>query len=243
MLKPAIACLVFLASLAAQTTAPAVVPVDKEPSHHLALENEWVRVFKVRVAPHAATLMHRHDKDYIFVTLGDSDVVSERQGEKAILLRLKDGETRFTKGGFAHIAKNLSDKPFRNVTVELPPSSSFSCGVGSSAGTNTASVSLCPAVGTVDSAAVSWNGIVESDKYLVRQLTINSGAAVPLHEHTGPHLVVAVSDLQLRNNVEGQPPAELVLAGGDIKWVPGGFSHSLTNIGKDAARMVTVEFK
>jgi quercetin dioxygenase-like cupin family protein len=238
-------CFLLLTSLvAAQTAAPAVVPVAEEPAHHLAFENEYVRVFKVEVAPHAATLMHRHDRDYVFVTLGESEVISERQGEKPVTLSLKDGETRFTKGGFAHIARNLSDKPFRNVTVELPTSSSsFSCGVGRSTGTNTSGVSPCPAVGTADGPGVSWNGIVESDKYLVRRVTIDPGGTVELHEHTGPHLVVAVSDLHLRNNVEGQQPAELTLAGGDIKWVPNRFKHSVTNIGKEPARLVSVEFK
>src|SRR5213080_1502818 len=57
--------------------------------------------------------------DYVFVTLGDSLVESERVGEKPVKLELKDGDTRFTKGGFAHKAVNLSDKPFVNVTVEL----------------------------------------------------------------------------------------------------------------------------
>jgi hypothetical protein len=85
----------------------------------LVLENEYVRVFKVEVAPHAETLYHKHDVDYVFVTLGDSDVESVRVGEPPVRLQLKDGETRFTKGGFAHKAVNLSDKPFVNVTVEL----------------------------------------------------------------------------------------------------------------------------
>jgi quercetin dioxygenase-like cupin family protein len=105
----------------AQSAAPvlAVVPIAKEPSHHLVFENEYVRVFKVEVAPHAETLYHKHDVDYVFVTLGDSDVESVRVGEPTVRLQLKDGETRFTKGGFAHKAVNRSDKPFVNVTVEL----------------------------------------------------------------------------------------------------------------------------
>src|SRR5438309_1264471 len=99
--------------------APEIVPITKEPSHHLVFENEYVRVFKVEVAPHAETLYHKHDVDYVFVTLGDSDVESVRVGEQPVRLQLKDGETRFTKGGFAHKAVNRSDKPFVNVTVEL----------------------------------------------------------------------------------------------------------------------------
>jgi oxalate decarboxylase/phosphoglucose isomerase-like protein (cupin superfamily) len=33
------------------------------------------------------------------------------------------------------------------------------------------------------------------------------------------------------------------LKAGDVKWLPGGFTHTLTNTGKSPARMVTVEFK
>jgi hypothetical protein len=111
-------CFVISAQVCMAQSA-AVVPITKEPSHHLVFENEYVRVFKVEVAPHAETLYHKHDVDYVFVTLGDSDVESVRIGEPPVRLQLKDGETRFTKGGFAHKAVNLSDKPFVNVTVEL----------------------------------------------------------------------------------------------------------------------------
>jgi hypothetical protein len=119
----------------AQAVSPVnAVPITKEPSHHLVFENEYVRVFKVEVAPHAETLYHKHDVDYVFVTLGDSDVESVRVGEKPVRLQLKDGETRFTKGGFAHKAVNNSDKPFVNVTVELKKSLGTeprNCDVGS----------------------------------------------------------------------------------------------------------------
>ncbi len=96
-----------------------VVPVDKEPAHRLVFENEYVRVFSVEVAPHSETKYHQHDRDYVGVILGDAEVESVRLGEAAVKLQLKDGETRFTKGGFAHKAVNKGDKPFRNVTVEF----------------------------------------------------------------------------------------------------------------------------
>ena len=51
-----------------------VVPIDKEPSHHLVFENEYVRVFSVEVAPHSETKYHQHDRDYVWVALGDSKI-------------------------------------------------------------------------------------------------------------------------------------------------------------------------
>ncbi|HEY1263042.1 MAG TPA: hypothetical protein VGF06_05925, partial [Terriglobales bacterium] len=108
--------LVLAASLAAQSSA---VEITAEPAHHLALQNGYVRVFKVEAPPHAATLMHRHRHDYVFVTLGASEVSNEVEGKPPVTLKLPDGETRFVPGGFAHIARNLADTPFRNVTIEL----------------------------------------------------------------------------------------------------------------------------
>ena len=66
--------------LAAQTTTE--VEITSEPSHHPVLENEYIRVFKVEVARHASTLMHRHRHDYVFVTLGDAHV-SKRSRRQA----------------------------------------------------------------------------------------------------------------------------------------------------------------
>src|SRR5436309_14260195 len=82
------------------------VEITSEPSHHLVFSNALVRVFDVSVAPKATTLVHRHNYDYLFVTLGDSDVTSARVGAAPAKLVLKNGEVRFTPGGFAHAAIN-----------------------------------------------------------------------------------------------------------------------------------------
>ena len=102
--------------LCAQTGS---VEITAEPSHHLILQNQYVRVFMVEVPPHQATLMHHHRHDYFYITLGASQIDNEVAGKPPATLSLHDGETRFTPGGFAHLVKTLSDQPFRNITVEL----------------------------------------------------------------------------------------------------------------------------
>ena len=116
-MKRALVLFLLIPFLAAQTTSE--VEITSEPSHHLVLENESVRVFKVEVTPHALTLMHRHRHDYVFVTLGESHVSNEVENKSPVDVKLSDGETRFVPGNFAHVARNLSDQPFRNVTIEL----------------------------------------------------------------------------------------------------------------------------
>jgi hypothetical protein len=117
-----LALLVLAFSLRAQAPEPAPLAhgnVPGEPHHHLKIENEYVRVYYVEVPPHGQTQLHQHDHDYIYVSLGRSDVVNAVRDKPEVHLVLKDGETHFTRGGFAHVARNLAGTPFRNVTIEL----------------------------------------------------------------------------------------------------------------------------
>src|SRR5437588_3293195 len=95
------------------------VPLTSEPSHHLVLTNPYVRVFRVEAAPNASTLVHRHDNDYFWVSLGPSDITNNVTCKPPVHAQLADGDVRFVAGGFAHSVTNNSRQPFRNFTVEL----------------------------------------------------------------------------------------------------------------------------
>jgi quercetin dioxygenase-like cupin family protein len=216
--------------LAAQTTTE--VEITSEPSHHLFLENEFVRVFKVEVAPHASTLLHRHGHDYVFVTLGDAHVSNEVDGKPPVDLKFSDGETHFVPGNFAHVARNLSDQPFRNVTIELLQDERLG---------------QTPSRWPEESGEKTFAGgrvkiLFVKDGVRVSEVNLEPGAIVPSHHHDGPHLVVAITDLDLRSDVEGMSPTPGKFKSGDVKWLPGGYTHTLTNVGKSPARFVTVEF-
>jgi len=220
----------LLPLLAAQTTTE--VEITSEPAHHLALENEYVRVFKVEVAPHAATLLHRHRHDYFFVTLGDTDISNEVVGKAPVELKLADGEVRFTEGNFAHVAKNLSDRPFRNVTIELLQDETLR-----------QTRSRWPMEGGDKTFSGGHIKILfVKDGVRVAETDLEPGAMVPSHHHDGPHLQVAITDLDLRSDVEGQGPMPGELKSGEVKWLPGGYTHTVTNTGTRPARFVTVEF-
>jgi quercetin dioxygenase-like cupin family protein len=214
-------------------SATAAVEITAEPAHHLALANEQVRVFQVEVAPHAATLLHRHRHDYVFVTLGEAHISNEVAGKPPVELKLADGETRFTPGDFAHVARNLADQPFRNVTIELMQDEKLRD---------------APSPWPQESGDREFPGgrikvLLVRDGARVSTVELEPGATVPSHHHDGPHLLVAVSDLDLRSDVEGQGPMPGRFKSGDVKWLPGGYTHTLTNTGKAPARLVTVEFK
>jgi quercetin dioxygenase-like cupin family protein len=222
--------LLLIPFLAAQTTTE--VEIISEPSHHLALENEYIRVFKVEVAPHASTLMHHHRHDYVFVTLGDAHVSNEVEGKPPVELKLTDGDARFVAGNFAHVARNLSDQPFRNVTIELMQDEKLR---------------QTPSHWPEEAAEKTFPGgrrkiLFVKDGVRVSEVNLEPGAVVPSHHHDGPHLLVAVTDVDIRSDVDGMGPIPGNFKTGDIKWLPGGYTHTVTNVGKSPARFVTVEF-
>jgi quercetin dioxygenase-like cupin family protein len=216
--------------LAAQTTTE--VAITAEPSHHLVLENEYVRVFKVEVAPHAATLMHRHGHDYVAVTIGDAHISNEVEGKSPLEVNLHDGGTGFTPGNFAHIARNLSDQPFRNVTIELMQDEKLK-----------QNLSPWPEESGEKTFAGGRTKILfVKDGVRVSEVNIEPGAVTPIHHHDGTHLAVAVTDLDLRSDVEGHGAQSEKMRAGDVAWLPGNLTHTVTNQSKNPARLVTVEF-
>jgi oxalate decarboxylase/phosphoglucose isomerase-like protein (cupin superfamily) len=178
--------------------------------------------------------MHWHRHDYFFVTLGATEVVNEVKGRAPVTLKLADGETRFVPGVFAHIARNLTGMPFRNVTIELlkdeqarkspPPAWDEERGLHILEG------------GTEDIRMVK-------DGVRVTEFELQPGGMVPKHHHVGPHLVVAVSDLECHSDIEGKGMSVVSLKAGEVRWVEGGFTHSIMNVGKSPAKWVTLEFK
>jgi len=228
-------CLILLSSLLvslaiAQTASE--VPITSEPSHHLVLENQYVRMFSVSVAPHAATLLHRHSHDYFFVNFGDSHISNEVEGKSPVELHLSDGEVRFAEGNFAHVARNLSDQPFRNDAIELLQDEKLR---------------QAPSRWPTEGGDKTFPGgrskvLLVRDAVRVSEANLDAGAATPSHHHDGPHLLLAISDLSLRSDAEGGGSTTITLKAGEVKWLDGGLTHTLTNTSSRPARFLTFEF-
>lgn len=257
MKSPLLCFLVLCVCAAAQsapTTAPTTAPVEitAEPFHHLVLKNKKVRVFSVEVPPKAATLMHRHKSDYVFVTLGESVIRNERQGEKPGELRLADGDVRFSKGGFAHIARNLGEAPFRNVTIEVRKRARGIIRLATCDVNEGIECGFCD-ISADGKQKCEWpgdmNALPELEKkeqdYGVYQFVthLQPASTTGMHTHKTDHLVVAVSDLELKNEAQGKPAEIVKMKAGEVRWVKGGITHALTNLGQQAAWFVSFEFK
>jgi quercetin dioxygenase-like cupin family protein len=174
--------------------------------------------------------MHRHRHDYLYISIGPADVSNEVEGKPPVELKLHDGQTGFLAANFAHIARNLADTPFRNVTIELLQDEKFHPSKwDEERGLNVLHGGTQQILFVKDGARVS-------------DIELQPGGMIPSHRHNGPHLVVAITDLDMRSDIEGKAPSPSQLKSGDVKWVPGSYTHTLTNVAKQPAKFITIEF-
>ena len=211
---------------------PSAVEITAEPSHHQILQNDYVRVFYVEVPPHSTTQLHWHRRDYFYVSLGASNLVNQVIGKQPANLKLQDGETRFTPGNFAHVVKNLSDQPFRNVTVEFLKDEQ-------------AHKTPPPKWDEERALHVHHNGTQEvmfvQDGVRVSDFQLQPGGMVHNQHHPGPRLIVAVTDVDIRSSAAGKS-TPIQLMPGEVKWLKGGTTDMLMNAGKNSVRWITLEF-
>lgn len=214
------------------TTAPVAaevaVDVGSEPSHHFIAQNEYARWFRVEVAPQTTTLVHRHELDYFYVVLGDAEVENHVAGGNTATLKFYDSEVRFKAGGFAHSARDLSATPFRNVTIELKQKGS------ASAAADTALHEIAP--------GVTRRVVMVQDGVRVTELQLAAGAAIPMHHHDAPHLVVALTEMEL-TSISATGTVIVRQKPGDTAWIKAGVTHSLQNSGQKVAKFLTLEWQ
>ena len=208
------------------------VEITSEPSHHQIFENSYVRVFKVEIAPHASTLLHRHHHDYFFVSLAPATISSEIPGKPPATLKIQQGEVHFAEGNFAHVAKNLSDQPFPHVTVEYLKD-------------DEAHKHSPPKWDEERALHIHMKGTQDvlfvKDGIRVSDFQLEAGGMVHNQHHPGPRLIVAVSDVNIRSSVSGKS-TPIQLKSGEVMWLKGGTTDMLMNAGKDPARWVALEF-
>lgn len=98
-----------------------------EPDHHWLLENQYVRVYDVRVPAGRTTQFHKHGYDTVFVEMTDEIAAEQSQGgewQKAV--KYPKGEVAFSadwQKPRVHRVRNDGPQEFHVVVVQLKPTS------------------------------------------------------------------------------------------------------------------------
>ena len=96
--------------------------ISPQVGTRLLFENERVRVWDLQLAPGESTGVHRHERDYLYVVIGDGRLqAADADGKRREASDMKDGEVRFNEvdGEAVHEAFNVGDGSWRNIIVEL----------------------------------------------------------------------------------------------------------------------------
>jgi len=198
----------------------------------LVFANDQVRVFHVDVPPHADTLMHWHRHDYIYVMLGATEVINAIKGKDPVTVKLQDGQVGFLSASYAHVAQNQTGQAFHNVTIEILQDEKLR----HSAAKWDEERGLNVLHGGTEEILFVKDGV------RVTEFELQPGGMVPKHHHAGPELVVSLTDYELRSDQEGKSPVAISTRTGESAWIPGGYTHTLTNTGHTPAKFVTLEF-
>lgn len=223
----AIATLVVAVSLCAQTPlAPAPVALNKEPHHHLVLENAYVRAWFFDIPGHDATLLHAHDLPYLGIALMPGDYTNAVAGKPEAHALLEDGQLNYSKGGFAHVVRTDAGSPFKNFTVELLHSQ----GAPRNRCVKVIDAPIdCP-VEAAGKPAVELPAF-ETDEVLIQAGGLPQGKFYNASASQSPRLFLLLSDSELSVEVHGAKAK--LLHGGELYWLPAGTSAVFTDVHKE----------
>jgi hypothetical protein len=220
------------------------VPVSAEPHHAHAFQNDYVRVYNVTVPPLDATMLHQHDLPYIYLTLGTTDVINAVAGKPEAHLLLEDGSTRYSPGGFAHIARTDAGILFRNITVELVHPQSGPRNLGDKGSERP--LGSCPqSTGATNSNnQIPSEQVVpcfETDELRLELVKVEGGKDFVQPSPGTAALLIAMSNSNLDVSLAGQHTAFLHV--GDVLWLPPGTPRKVVDFLGIKSQFILISFK
>ena len=232
MRRAAAALLLLCAACAGQVPAP--IPDSEVPQRKEILRNHRVIVSLLELAPREATPMHQHDRDMLAVFVNGGRTRNTLLGHKPAADKMAVGEARFRNAGYAHATQNEGAGPFRVVIVEFADPQGKMEKVGTTS-------HYCNPGNT--KACVDEKSLFCTAKVCVEDVSIAPGAITTKHSHATDHMLVAVSDHELTDQVEGKGTVLRTRKSGEVEYIPAGITHQLTNTGQAPARFTVIVWR
>jgi uncharacterized RmlC-like cupin family protein len=231
-MRLAAALLLLCAACAGQVSAP--IPVGEVPQRKEILRNHRVTVSLLELAPHEATQMHQHDRDMLEVFVNGGRTQNTIFGHEPAADQMAVGEVRFINAGYAHASQNEAVSPFRVVIVEfVDPQGKMKQVGGGSHYCNPGSTTAC----------VDEKNLFCTVKVCVADVNIAPGAITTKHAHATDHMLVAVSDYELTDEVEGKGTVVRTRKSGEVEYIPAGIKHCQTNSGQAPAHFTVIVWR
>jgi quercetin dioxygenase-like cupin family protein len=189
---------------------------DAPSDHKLELENNWVRVWRVRQPPRAKSSLHSHP-DSVIVYLTEAYQGSE--------ITHRPGDVAWIAGG-RRLEENLSDRPLEFAVVELKP-----------ARIHAAPVALDPVKLDPEHHLVP----LENDRVRVLHTILEPHLKSPMHEHPA-YVVAYITELHTTMKLADGRLVDNPRRPGEIAWRDP-LKHETENIGERTALEIQIELR
>jgi quercetin dioxygenase-like cupin family protein len=190
----------------------------------LELQNDWVRVWRLKLAPHEKTPIAEH-LPLVTVYLTDARLrVTGADGRTENVMQAAG--TVAYRSGARYGEDNLSDRPLEAIVVELKPGA-----------TKSPRITLDPVVLDPQYHTVPF----ENDRVRVLRTVLAPHVKSPLHEH--PHYVVVyLTELHTTMELGDGRVVDNPRRAGEVAWRDA-MKHATENIGEQTAVEIQVEVK
>jgi beta-alanine degradation protein BauB len=215
--------LVVLGSMPAAAQDPLRIAADK---YHQELENQWVRVLRLKLGPRDNAPLHQQAES-IVVFLTPAHVRLASPGQPGREITRKGGEVAHFEA-FKGTEENLSAQPFESVIVELKPAAPDS-------------VPWPTALDPMKLDPAHHSVLFENERVRVLRTVLEPHLKGPLHEH--PHYVVVyLTDLHTTMTMADGRAVDNPRRPGDVAWRDP-LKHVTENIGEHQAVEIQIELK
>jgi quercetin dioxygenase-like cupin family protein len=222
--------LLSIALLAGGVAVPGAAqdPVAANPRAYVVeIDNQWVRVVRLKIAPGETTRPHLHPNT-VGVLLTDVHIKLMNADGSTQEIRRKAGDAVYqVPDAQAHSEQNVSDRPLEAVLVELKPGSA-----GQSAPVSLDPVKLDPEHHPV---------LIDNPRVRVIRTILEPHVKSPMHEH--PHYVVVyLTELHTTMKMADGREVDNPRRPGDVAWRDA-LKHETEQMGDQTAVEIQIELK
>lgn len=210
--------------------------MDQEPHHHLALQNDYVKVFNVEVNAGDSIVLHSHDNNTVAIAIGDQLVTVGVPGKPDVQQKNPDGQVRLQASGYRHSTKVDGNAPYHTVAVELmQPQTNFQNLCAEVMAGQPLNCTNPPA-----SPAYAAKPLLASSEAQVRMVSVHPHQTMKVEPASGE--VIVALDPAAVSSTDGKP--EKTLKAGDFLWLNAGAASARTyqNQGDKDARFIEFIF-
>ena len=205
----------------------AIVPVYREPHHHVVFESPLVRVLDVRVAYGDTSLFHVHAEYHIGAVISGSARWGQTLGHAGAIGRgdsvgtILDNAT--SELPYTHRVANLDSVPFRYVMGQFLKRSEI------------VSAPL------LDEPSLKLER--ETSRGLVYRIRLLPGQETSLHRHAQPGLSIQINNGKVALTGDASEAASSESGAGAWWWRAAGFTHSIRNASNTPVELIEIDWK